>query len=114
MPVNGRDVVTLRVAPIPLERPVLLHELLHAFHKHRLGRTPAILQGFQKARRSAALGGKYPDAHFLDSPGEFFAVVGSIYLHGPIEQPPFDCRAIRQEQPEFLAFLAQHFGERNC
>lgn len=53
-------------------------------------------------------------AHFLANPREYFAVIGTIYLFGRIQQPPFDCAIPAARQPQFLAFLASQFGPYDC
>ena len=109
---NGR--VLLPSAPIPEDRPVLLHELLHAYHYMVLGDESAQIRNAHAAALKSPLAQMYPGAHFLENPGEYFAVIGSIYLFGQIRQPPFTCTAIAGQQPEFLALLAQRFGPHKC
>lgn len=106
--------IMLPSLPIPENRPVLLHELLHAYHHQVLGNAAPIRRAHQAALQSEALGGRHRGAHFLNNPSEFFAVIGTIYLFGRIQQPPFDCGAIAAEQADFLAFLGQQFGPRDC
>lgn len=112
---RGPPHIEMRLDPIPEDRPVLLHELLHGYHFQVLGQTPEILAAYRKARDSRYLGQQYPRAHFMENPKEYFAVIGSIYLFGQkIDQPPFDCKAVKREQPEFLEFLAGKFGPHEC
>jgi hypothetical protein len=106
--------VTLPALPLPADRPVLLHELLHAYHHQVLGNAAPIRKAYQAARKSPQLGGRYSAAHLMDNDREYFAIVGSIFLFGRIQQPPFDCAAVASEQPEFLAFLASTFGPHEC
>jgi hypothetical protein len=111
---QGRQIVELRAAELPRDRPILLHELLHAYHGVKLGPTPMIRDSYQQALKLPAYK-RYAKAHFLENPREFFAVIGSIYLYGDkIDQPPFDCSLPAKYQPLFIAFLAQQFGPHRC
>ena len=49
---GGRQVVELKAAKLPGDRPILLHELLHAYHGQKLGPTPMIRDSYQQAVRS--------------------------------------------------------------
>jgi hypothetical protein len=64
------------------------------------------------------LPGRYPEkfqgAHFLENPKEYFAVMGTIYLFGRIQQPPFDCAVLVKTDPDYLAFMAKEFGPHTC
>jgi hypothetical protein len=111
----GQQIVELKAADLPRDRPILLHELLHAYHGQKLGPTPIIRDSYQHAKQSNIYPKRYADAHFLSNPREYFAVIGSIYLYGKkIDQPPYDCEVPAKHQPEFIAFLAQQFGQREC
>lgn len=57
---------------------------------------------------------EYAKAHFLDNAMEYFAVIGSLFLFGPIQQPPFNCAIALKEQPEFMAFLGEVLGPHRC
>jgi hypothetical protein len=112
--VNGRPVVRLLPTELPRDRPILLHELLHAYHFEKLGRTPAIRAAYQQAR-NGIYPKKYANAHFLENPKEYFAVIASIFLYGKkIDQPPYNCGISAKQQPEFIAFLAEQFGPHPC
>jgi hypothetical protein len=111
---DGRQIVELVAARLPDDRPILLHELLHAYHGLKLGPTPMIRDSYQQAVQKGFYR-QYAKAHFLENPREYFAVIGSIYLYGSkIDQPPFDCRLPAQYQPEFIAFLSEQFGPHPC
>jgi len=57
----------------------------------------------------------YANAHFLENPREYFAVIGSIFLYGKrIDQHPFDCELPAKYQPQFIEFLAGQFGPHSC
>ena len=111
----GRQIVELKSAKLPTDRPILLHELLHAYHGQKLGRSPAILKAYQEGVSSGMYPKDYAKAHFLENPREYFAVIGSIFLFGEeIDQPPYNCKITAKQQPEFIAFLAQNFGPHEC
>jgi hypothetical protein len=111
----GRQIVELKAADLPRDRPILLHELLHAYHGQKLGPTPIIRDSYQHAKQSSIYPKRYTDAHFLSNPREYFAVIGSIYLYGKkIDQPPYDCELTAKHQPKFITFLAEQFGPREC
>ena len=111
---EGRQIVEMMAAKLPSDRPILLHELLHAYHAVKLGPTPMIRDSYQQAVRSGIYK-KYAQAHFLESPNEYFAVIGSIFLYGKrIDQPPFDCKLTAKYQPQFINFLTEQFGPHPC
>ncbi len=111
---TGRQIVEMLAEKLPSDRPILLHELLHAYHGVKLGPTPMIRDSYQQALRSGIYK-KYAGAHFLESPHEYFAVIGSIFLYGKrIDQPPFDCKLTAKYQPQFIEFLAKQFGPHPC
>ena len=37
---------------------------------------------------------RFQSSHFLENGKEFFAVTGTLYLFGDIQQPPFSCAAL--------------------
>jgi hypothetical protein len=111
---EGRQIVELMAADLPTDRPILLHELLHAYHGQKLGPTPMIRDSYQQALKSGVYQ-RYAKAHFLENPREYFAVIGSIFLYGKkIDQPPFDCALTAKYQPQFIAFLTEQFGPHPC
>jgi hypothetical protein len=111
---GGRQIVELKAARLPTDRPILLHELLHAYHGQKLGPTPMIRDSYRQALQSGIYK-QYAKAHFLEAPNEFFAVIGSIFLYGKkIDQPPFDCKLTAKYQPRFIEFLTAQFGPHAC
>jgi hypothetical protein len=102
--------ITLDVAVVPPEKPVALHEMLHAFHYWVLperARNPDVLRFFQRAKE----GGFYPpNAYVLTSQGEFFAVTGSLYLWGNVDRPPHDRKTLHDKQPVYYKWLGDLFG----
>jgi hypothetical protein len=95
---------------LPPQQPILLHELLHAYHAFVLpqgARNPDVLGFYAEARN----GSLYPaGSYVLSNPMEFFAVTASLYLSGHVDRPPFDRETLRARQPRYYAWLAQLFG----
>ena len=110
----GRQIVELLAAKLRSDRPIFLHELLHAYHGVKLGPTPMIRDSYRQAVQSGFYR-QYAKAHFLEAPNEYFAVIGSIFLYGKrIDQPPFDCKLPAKHQPQFIQFLTEQFGPHPC
>lgn len=115
MQLDGRWVVRVKPTSLPKNRAIVLHELLHAYqHQVLKPPVPAIGRAYQEALRPNTYPAKFRGAYFLSNAREFFAVAGEVYLFGSTERPPFDCSTVRKAQPEFIAYLAQLFGERAC
>ncbi|MEA2689783.1 MAG: hypothetical protein QOD51_2390 [Candidatus Eremiobacteraeota bacterium] len=95
---------------LPQQQPIVLHELLHAYHAFMLpqgARNPDIIGFYDEARN----GGLYPArSYVLVNPMEFFAVTGSLYLSGHVDRPPGDRETLRARQPRYYAWLGQLFG----
>ena len=91
-------------------KPVLLHELLHAFHDQR------VKDGFDNrdiARfyaQAQKLGAYARSSHMMENAREYFACSATTYLFGVTAQEPFKRDRIRSAQPEFYAFLEAMFG----
>ena len=95
---------------LPPQQPIVLHELLHAYHAFVLpqgARNPDVLEFYTQARN----GGLYPaGSYVLRNPMEFFAVTASLYLSGHVDRPPGNRETLRAAQPRYYAWLAQLFG----
>ncbi len=95
---------------LPPQQPILLHELLHAYHAYVLAegaRNPDILQFYNEARS----GKLYPaGSYVLVNSMEFFAVTGSLYLSGHVDRPPGNRETLRAQQPRYYAWLGKLFG----
>jgi hypothetical protein len=107
----------VKVKPIdfPKNKPILLHEFLHAYHFKVLGlQNQDIIRAYDHALNSDAYPAIYKSAHFLENQKEYFAISGTIYLFGNIQQPPFNCAVLSHDQPYYLAFLADVFGPHQC
>jgi hypothetical protein len=102
--------VTLDIAVDPPEKPVALHEMLHAFHYFVLPertQNPDVLRFYQRAKD----GGFYPpNAYLLSNQGEFFAVTGSLYLWGNVDRPPYNRKTLHDNQPVYYKWLGDLFG----
>jgi hypothetical protein len=90
------------------ERPVLLHELLHAYHDHILPggfANPAALSWFKQATDKQL----YPaDQYLMTNEKEFFAVTASVFLFGT--DGPIDRAKIKEVQPDYYKYLVWLFG----
>ncbi|HWT04789.1 MAG TPA: hypothetical protein VN224_03460 [Xanthomonadales bacterium] len=95
---------------LPPQQPIVLHELLHAYHAFVLpqgARNPEVLEFYNEARNGAL----YPrGSYVLRNPMEFFAVTGSLYLSGHVDRPPGNREALRAAQPRYYGWLAHLFG----
>ena len=109
---TGAGGVEIQAAALPPENPILLHELLHAFHYRRLpdgARNADVLRFYGNAQR----GQLYPpDEYVMSSAGEFFAVTASLYLWGKVARPPYDRATLCVRQPYYCAWLGEVFGVR--
>jgi len=113
--VDGTWLIRARAGQWPSDRAILLHELLHAYHHQVLKQpTPSIGRAFDEARRDGIYPAEYRGAYFLSNPKEYFAVIAEIYLSGPSFRPPFSCANVQKAQPQFIAYLAELFGEHEC
>ncbi|MES3021436.1 MAG: hypothetical protein V4857_07600 [Pseudomonadota bacterium] len=108
---------SVRLPPIVFQanKPVVLHELLHAYHYAVLTlKNREVATAFNLA----SVEGRYPNAfqraHFLQNEKEYFAVTASIYLFGKIQQPPFNCTVLAKSDPAYIAFLEKTFGRHEC
>jgi hypothetical protein len=91
-------------------KPILLHELLHAFHDQRIDegfKNPEILKYFDRAKQVAAYARK---SHMMQNAGEFFACTATTYLFGVTAQEPFQRGRVKDNQPEFFAYIKALFG----
>ncbi|HWA29332.1 MAG TPA: hypothetical protein VG734_27020 [Lacunisphaera sp.] len=91
-------------------KPVLLHELMHAYHDQQLEqglKNPAVLALYEKARSIPAFAAK---SHMMANPSEYFACSATAYLFGVTAQEPFTREKLRGKQPACLDFLHSLFG----
>lgn len=112
---DGKGAIHIQAIVFPANKPILLHELLHAYHYAVLSlNNRAILNAYDVASHAGVYPAQFQHAHFLSNDKEFFAVTGSIYLFGNIEQPPFNCAIVSTSDPAYLAFLEKIFGHHPC
>ena len=105
--VNGVEVDAVPQAP---DRPIILHEFLHALHA---GYLPGGVTNDDVLRfyGNAVRGRIYPeDAYILKNVNEFFAVTASVYLWGFVARPPNNRVTLRAKQPSYYGWLGQLFG----
>ncbi|HEY2445152.1 MAG TPA: hypothetical protein VGI20_05375 [Rhizomicrobium sp.] len=109
---NQDSGVQIDAAPEPADEPILLHEMLHAYHARVLPdgfRNPEIAVFYLRAKRT----GLYPaDAFVLSNRVEFFAITASLYLFGHVDRPPFTRENLRARQPYYYDWLGRQFGVR--
>jgi hypothetical protein len=90
--------------------PVILHELLHAFHDQIMPRAfenQGILFHYNAAKSKRL----YPaEAYLMTNHKEFFAVTASIFLYGKDDKEPFTRSKIREKQPDYYRYLVGLFG----
>lgn len=112
---GGEGVVLVRPVRFPANKPILLHELLHAydFDTFRMA-DPKIEATYRRARDGDLFPAQFQSSHFLANAKEFFAVTGTLYLFGDIQQPPFRCASLARLGQEYLDFLAAQFGPHSC
>jgi hypothetical protein len=114
MPRNG-GVVVVRPFAFPVNKPILLHELLHAYDFKVLRMAdPTVVAAYRDAKENAGFPAQYQSSHFLANAKEFFAVTGTLYLFGDIQQPPFACASLARLGQGYLDFLAAQFGPHSC
>jgi hypothetical protein len=107
--------VRTNLKPMPNNRPILLHEMLHAYDWNAWHFKNEIVNGAYQRAISEDL---YPDSrgsHFLANAREFFAISGTIYLFGTIQQAPYNCDILAKTQERYLRFMEKLYGKHtNC
>lgn len=100
----------LAAADMPPDNPVLLHELIHLYHKEKIPggkQNPEILRYYERARKS---GDFEAEVYMLKNVGEYFAMTGSVVLYGRASRPPSTRENVRKLQPQAYAFIVREFG----
>jgi len=94
----------------PPQNPVLLHELLHAYHDQKLPggtRNGRVIGYFNQAKSSGA----FPfQSYMLSNRVEFFAMCASVVLWGRAARPPSTRANVRETLPEFYAWTVEEFS----
>lgn len=100
--------VDLQMDQLDAKRPILLHELLHAYHDKQLpdGFANKDIQMFHERGMAA---GWPADSYLMSNHREFFAVSASVYLFGDIPRPPESRKQLRAKQPQYYQWLADLF-----
>ncbi len=102
--------VAVDIAVQAPEKPVVLHEMLHAYHWWVLPdgfKNAEVEQFYERARDNAFYP---PDAYVLKNVQEFFAVTASLYLWGNVDRPPHDRKTLHDKQPVYCQWLGDRFG----
>jgi len=76
--------VVLHLQTYDPQKPIVLHELLYAYHAQK-----------------------------LKDPVEYFAMMASVYLHGAAASDPFTRQAIKEKQPEGYLWMVKEFGPKS-
>jgi hypothetical protein len=112
---DGEGVVLVRPVQFPANKPILLHELLHAYDFKTFHMAdPKVAETYRRVKDSGLFPAQFQSSHFLANAKEFFAVTGTLYLFGDIQQPPFSCASLAKLGQDYLDFLAQQFGPHTC
>jgi hypothetical protein len=106
---SSKTGIDLRVKSLAPDKPIILHELLHAYHDRMLpggfGNTD-VAQFFDIGKRV------WPgDSYMMSNGHEFFAVTASVYLFGDIDRPPYSRSQLREKQPRYYQWLATLFDD---
>ena len=91
-------------------KPVLLHELLHAYHDQRLKdgfKNRDVAAFYAEAKKHDFYAAK---SHMMQNDREFFACAATTYLFGVTAQEPFQREKVNSSQPGLVAYLAKLFG----
>src|SRR5579863_3818170 len=93
------------------EDPVMLHEMLHAYHNKLMGGGLENL-GIKAMYAKAVSTNAFPkDDYVMSNAHEFFAVTASVFLagKGAISEPKTRA-ALKEKMPKYYKFLVELFG----
>jgi hypothetical protein len=108
----GTGVIKLRPNLLKYaEDPVILHELLHAYHAKLMGGGLENL-GIKAMYAQAASKNALPkDEYAMTNPQEFFAVTASVFLAGKgTLHEPHTRAQLKEKMPKYYKFLVELFG----
>ena len=92
------------------QQPVMLHELLHAYHANIMPqgfKNPGVLLHYNLAKS----GNIYPpETYLMSNEREFFAVTASVFLYGKAEGEPGTRENFKKSQPDYYQYLVWLFG----
>jgi hypothetical protein len=104
------NIVMIEDTVEPPQRPIILHELLHAYHAKVLpegGQNPDVLLFYNRAKNNNL----YPsDEYLLKNNREFFAVTASLYLWGNVDREPHTRENLKAKQPIYYDWLGKLFS----
>jgi hypothetical protein len=103
-------VVMIRPHKMTMQEPLILHELLHAYHARMMpaGVHDTKILGYYDLAKSQQL---YPaEAYVVINEREFFAVTASVFLYGKADKDPFTRAKMKEKQPEYYRYLVWLFG----
>jgi hypothetical protein len=101
--------VTSRIVAIG-HKPVLLHELLHAYHDQRLKGGYGNREIFGFYAEGQRLDAFARNSHMLKNDKEYFACAATAYLFGVTAQEPFTRKKLQENHPKFFDYLKTLFG----
>jgi len=102
--------VDLRVRRLDPHKPIILHEMLHAYHDRKLPegfKNPDVMRFYERGKTV----GWPADSYMLTNNREFFAVTASVYLFGDIRRAPWSRNELRAKQPRYYQWLADLFDD---
>jgi hypothetical protein len=106
--------VVTDLTPMESKRPILLHEMLHAYDANKWDFDHAtVIAAYERALSEKLYPPSAVKSHFLSNPREYFAISATIYLVGQIQQEPFNCAVLAKKQPRYVEFLEQLFGKHS-
>lgn len=108
----GTGVIKLRPNLLKYaEDPVILHELLHAYHAKLMGGGLENL-GVKAMYAQAVSKNVFPkDEYAMTNPQEFFAVTASVFLAGKGSlHEPHTRAQLKEKMPKYYKFLVELFG----
>lgn len=102
--------IDLRMPQLDFNKPILLHELLHAYQDQQLpgGFNNENIATFYHRGHAA---GWPANSYMMSNSREFFAVTASVYLFGDIPRPPESREQLRARQPQYYQWLADLFDD---
>jgi hypothetical protein len=111
--------VDIEAGLMPEQEPIILHELLHAYHYYVLPggfQNPDVLGYYNHAKDSQLYPaterhkGRPAPTYILTSHQEFFAVTASLYLWGQVDREPYNRARLKSLQPFYYEWLGRQFG----
>ncbi|MBX5198088.1 hypothetical protein HJB82_22655 [Rhizobium sp. NZLR10] len=106
---SSKTGIDLRVRGLEPDKPIILHEFLHAYNDRMLpgGFGNSDVKQFFNSGRAL-----WPsDSYMMSNDREFFAVTASVYLFGDIDRPPYSRSQLRTNQPRYYQWLATLFDD---